>query len=168
MTAWAGGASFNTQASNLSLRSRSAESEPRTTGSMPKCRKHSEIMALAGSLRSIKAARAEDFRTVREGAEADAKWLSMGTILACGRNLGKSEEGHCPSTKVQPRKCPLSQAADDRFRAWIHRLRRRYSQARKTWVSGNQRAGSLRPTAEQQCSIGATKAKRVGHGILDV
>ena len=114
MTASAGGASFNTQASNLSRRSRSAESEPRTTGSMPKCRKHSEIMALAGSLRSIRAALAEDFRIGGEGAEADAKWLSMGLILTCRRKLGKSEEGQCPSTKVQPGECPVSRESDER------------------------------------------------------
>src|SRR5262245_22926532 len=80
----------NTQASNFSLRMRSAGSEPTRTGSMPNCRKQSDSKVFVCSLKPTNAARAAAFRAIGEGVKVVVKALSM---------IGKDStfERHCTS-----------------------------------------------------------------------
>src|ERR1700728_2837541 len=68
---------LNTQASNFSLRRRSAASEEMTTVSMLNCRKHSASSAREGSFNPTSAVRAAALRTLGTGAKVVAKALCI-------------------------------------------------------------------------------------------
>src|SRR3954469_19594039 len=70
-------ASGRTQASNFSLRTRSAAWDVTGTGSIPNCRKQSASKTCVGSLKPTNAARAAALRVVGEGAKVVVKALSM-------------------------------------------------------------------------------------------
>src|SRR5580698_3198308 len=101
MTASAPGASFTTQASNFSLRRRSADAPEVTAASIPNWRKHSVSRYRDDSLRSTRATRAAVFLVARAGAKAVPVAFGMWfgevrntkTILARAEGGAKTPKG---------------------------------------------------------------------------
>src|SRR5579871_672399 len=90
-----------TQASNFSLRRRSAAPEFMVMASMPNCLKHSASSALEGSLNPTNAALAAAFRLMEKDVRVVSKALSMiGEDSTFERHCA-SDRAHCKVPKDQ-------------------------------------------------------------------
>src|SRR5216684_1623186 len=90
---------FSTQASNFSLRIRSAAFADITTVSIPNCRKHSASKVRAESFRSTRAARAATFLMGEAEGRIGAKAFSMGRIGLTVKPYSGLGDGRFKDTK---------------------------------------------------------------------
>ena len=162
ITACAAGPSFTTQASNFSLRRRSAAFSFTITASIPNCRKHSDRMAWLPSLRSTMAMRATTFLGWAMGARVLPRALSI-------------------NEWANPRLQPYSGVRNMVWQRFLRPITRYKSVIQSHALTGyfglssekegkKSNAGghkTLRPALEDQRAVGAAEAEGIRQGVVE-